>query len=333
MKILNLSKDLKIPGENAIAFESFIFNGGEPHIKLQLEKPIDPKEEIFIIQRIQNSDDFILLLLATDALQRTGHCKISALLPYFPAARQDRVMVNGEPLSLKIYTQIMNAQNYERVIVFDPHSDVTGGLLNRVEIISNTHYIKMVLEKMYRRTPVLRAGMSNWGSAVQNPDLCLVAPDAGAVKKIHSLAYQLNIPEIITCEKIRDIKNGKLSGFKVHADDLKNKTCLIVDDICDGGGTFIGIAKELKNKTCLIVDDICDGGGTFIGIAKELKNKNAGPIYLAISHGIFSKGVEKFDGVLDGVFTTDSFKNINDGNVEVIHLNKLLGDIFNNFIE
>lgn len=280
MKILNLSKDLKIPSDH-IAFESFIFNGGEPHIKLHVEQPIDPKEEILIVQRIQNSDDFLFLLLATDALQRIGHQKISALLPYFPAARQDRVMVDGEALSLKIYTQIINAQNYERVFVFDPHSDVTGALLNRVEIISNTFFIKNVLEK------------------INDQNICLVAPDAGAVKKIHTLAQQLNISEIITCEKLRDIKTGKLSGFKVHADDLKNKTCLIVDDICDGGGTFIGIAKELKNK-------------------------NAGSIYLAVSHGIFSKGIEIFDGILDGIFTTDSFKNLTSNKVEVIPLNKTI---------
>ncbi|MEZ4933480.1 MAG: phosphoribosyltransferase family protein [Saprospiraceae bacterium] len=133
---------------------------------------------------------------------------------------------------------------------------------------------------------------------INNPNICLVAPDAGAAKKLHSLAQQINISEIISCEKTRDVSNGKLSGFKVHATDLKNKTCLIIDDICDGGNTFIGIAKELKNK-------------------------NAGFIYLAISHGIFSDGFDKFKNIIDGIFTTDSFGEIKNNQVDVIGINQI----------
>lgn len=280
MKILNLSKDFNLPTENSISFKSFTFHGGEPHIQLQLPVPIDPQEEVVIAQRIQCSDDLLLLLLATDALRRSGYKKISALLPYFPAARQDRVMVPGEPLSLKIYSQLINAQQYERVIVFDPHSDVTAALLDNVQILTNEFFIKAIIKK------------------INSPNICLVAPDAGAAKKLHFLAQQLNITEIISCEKIRDVSNGKLSGFKVHATDLKNKTCLIIDDICDGGNTFIGIAKELKNK-------------------------NAGLIYLAISHGIFSDGFDKFKNIIDGIFTTDSFGEIKNNQVDVIETNQI----------
>ncbi|HFA49666.1 MAG TPA: ribose-phosphate pyrophosphokinase [Bacteroidetes bacterium] len=279
MKILNLSKPFKMPAGNAIRFEAFIFNGGEPHIKLELDDTIDPQEEILITQRICSSDDLILLLLATDALRRSGYKKISVFIPYFPAARQDRVMVPGEPLSVKVYADIINAQQYERVIIFDPHSDVTAALLNNVKIITNEYFIKMVVEE------------------IGDENICLIAPDAGAVKKAHSLAMKLNIQTIITCEKTRNVSNGKLSDFKVHADNLNNKTCLIVDDICDGGRTFIGIANELKNK-------------------------NAGPVFLAVSHGIFSGGLDKFNGILDGVFTTDSFREIKNKNVKQFELAK-----------
>ena len=74
-----------------------------------------------------------------------------------------------------------------------------------------------------------------------------------------------------------------LTGFKVYAEDLKG---------CD----------------CLIVDDICDGGGTFIGLANELKNKNAGKLYLAVSHGIFSRGFDDLEKCFTKIFTTDSIK-------------------------
>ena len=72
------------------------------------------------------------------------------------------------------------------------------------------------------------------------------------------------------------------------------------------------------------MDDICDGGRTFTGIAKALKNKNAGNIYLAVSHGIFSNGFKKFNGLIDSIFTTDSFSNIKNKFVEIINLNQLL---------
>jgi len=74
----------------------------------------------------------------------------------------------------------------------------------------------------------------------------------------------------------------------------------------------------------LIVDDICDGGGTFLGLAKELKSKNAGKLYLAISHGIFSKGFESLAKDFQKIFTTDSFKTIENKAVVQINLEELL---------
>ncbi len=282
MKILNLSNSFQIPTHlEAIGFESFTFNGGEPHIKLK-GLPHEKAEEILIVQRITDSEAFLLLLLATDALRRAGFRKISAWLPYFPAARQDRVMVPGEPLSVKVYAQIINAQGYERVLVFDPHSDVTPALLDRAEVATNLPFVEKVLQLL------------------GNQSLCLVAPDAGATKKTHKLAQQLDGLEVVACEKIRDVNTGQLSGFSVFSDDLKGKDCLITDDICDGGGTFLGIADALRKK-------------------------GAGRVYLAVSHGIFSQGFEKLAAALDGIYTTDSFKDIEDKSIQQIHLSGIMG--------
>jgi ribose-phosphate pyrophosphokinase len=89
---------------------------------------------------------------------------------------------------------------------------------------------------------------------------------------------------VVQCDKIRDVKTGRLSGAQVFANDLQGVDCLIVDDICDGGGTFLQLAKTLRSK-------------------------NAGRIFLAISHGIFSNGTDALTNELDGVFTTNSFYN------------------------
>ncbi len=286
MKILNLSTSFQIPAHfEAIGFESFTFNGGEPHIKLG-KLPSDKNEEILIAQRATNSEAFMQLLLATDALRRAGFRKISAWLPYFPAARQDRVMVPGEPLSVKVYAQIINAQAYERVLVFDPHSNVTPALLDRVEVTTSFPFVQKVLQQL------------------DNQSLCLVAPDAGATKKTHKLAQQLGGMEVVACEKIRDVKTGQLSGFSVFTDDLKGKNCLITDDICDGGGTFLGIVDALRKK-------------------------GAGQVSLAVSHGIFSQGFEKLAVALDGIFTTDSFRDIDNPGVRQIALADVFDSVLN----
>jgi ribose-phosphate pyrophosphokinase len=206
-----------------------------------------------------------LLCLAVDALRRQDIELESLFIPYFPAARQDRVMVKGEPLSVKVYADIINSLNFKKVLVFDAHSEVTPALVNNCEVIANHKFIQSVIQSI--------------GS-----DVLLISPDGGALKKIYKLSEFLGGIEVVECSKSRDVKTGKLKGFKVYESDLKGKNCLIVDDICDGGGTFIGLAEELKNK-------------------------NAGKLYLAVSHGIFNKGFEDLN-CFERIFTTNSFKNI-----------------------
>ncbi len=265
MKALHLSPGFAPTDATAIPFETFVFKGGEPHIKLQLPtNGIDASESVLITQRVANSNDFMLLLLATDALRRAGYERLSLLIPYFPAARQDRLMVPGEPLSVRVYADLINAQHYDKVWVFDPHSDVTPALLDKGKSIDNQKFVAQVLTRFDRET------------------ISLVSPDAGAFKKIHKLATALGGLPVVVCDKIRDVKTGALMGFQVFEDDLSGRHCLIVDDICDGGGTFVGIAAELRKLNPLSVS-------------------------LAVSHGIFSKGTQPLTDALDHVYTTDSF--------------------------
>lgn len=267
MLTLHLSPGFAPTDGTPIEFTSFIFNGGEPHIKLDLASSGNVPEPVLITQRVASSTDFMQLLLATDALRRAGYERISALLPYFPAARQDRLMVPGEPLSVRIYADLINAQQYEQVYVFDPHSDVTPALLNKVQVISNQVFVASVL--------------TNFDPSM----VCLVSPDAGALKKIHKLSTALGGVPVVVCDKERDVRTGALTGFRVFADDLAGRQCLIVDDICDGGGTFIGLAVELRKL-------------------------NPASVSLAVSHGIFSKGLAPLTSALDHVYTTDSFSTL-----------------------
>ncbi len=263
--ILNLDHNFNpYNNQEIIEFESFSFSGGEPHIKILT--PISDSQNVTITHRIKSFNDFGLLLLAVDALRRLDIKKIEVFIPYFPAARQDRVMIKGEALSVKVYADILNALNLNSVTVYDPHSEVVPALLDNCKVLSNHNFIKKVIQDI-------------------NEDIILISPDGGALKKIYKLTHALGGIEVVECSKSRDVRTGKISDFKVYAEDLKGKSCLIVDDICDGGGTFLGLAKELKNK-------------------------NAGKLYLAVSHGIFSKGLTEFSKSFDKIYCTDSFKSI-----------------------
>ncbi len=271
--ILNLDQNFKPLDGKEIEFQSFIFAGGEPHIKIKPD--FEKGTKVTVTHRLNSFNDLGLLCLAIDALKRMNAKLETLVIPYFPAARQDRVMIKGEPLSVKVYADIINTFKFEKVIVFDAHSEVTSAVLNNCEIVSNHVFIQKVIKEI-------------------GDDLLLISPDGGALKKIYKVSEFLGGVEVVECSKSRDVKTGKLTGFKVYNDDLQGKDCLIVDDICDGGGTFIGLALELKNK-------------------------NAGKLYLAVSHGIFSKGFADLK-CFEQIFTTDSFKNIKGDGVTQIKL-------------
>jgi ribose-phosphate pyrophosphokinase len=276
--ILNLDPSFSpFAGQKEIDFKSFTFSGGEPHIKINPD--FDVNQKIIITHRLNSFNDLGLLCLTVDALRKMDVKVIDLFIPYFPAARQDRVMIKGEPLSVKVYADIINAMQLNKVFVFDAHSEVTPALVNNCEVIPNHTFIQEVLK-------------------VIGENVKLISPDGGALKKIYKVSEFLGGVDVVECSKSRDVKTGRLSGFKVYEDDLNGMDCLIVDDICDGGGTFVGLAEELKKK-------------------------NAGKLYLAVSHGIFNKGFEVLD-CFDKIFTTNSFKDFEGESVKVIGLDKLV---------
>lgn len=246
-----------------IEYESFIFSGGEPHIKIKTD--LKEGDKVYISHRLNNFADLGLLCIAVDALRRIGIEHIEAFIPYFPAARQDRVMIAGEPLTVKVYADIFNQLGLKKLTIFDPHSEVTPALLQGVKVVYNFHFIQNVLSHI-------------------NSEVRLVSPDGGALKKIYKLAETIGHQNIVECSKHRNVITGQLADFKVSLEDLEGADCLVVDDICDGGGTFIGLAEELKKH-------------------------NAGKLYLAVSHGIFSKGVDSLISYYDGIYCTDSIRN------------------------
>ncbi|GAB3899461.1 ribose-phosphate diphosphokinase [Larkinella knui] len=280
MIYLHLSPGFE-PYGPSVPFQAFVFNGGEPHLKLS--GPL-PETDVLITSRLNSFQDVGLLLVATDALRRAGAERISLFVPYFPGARQDRVMIPGEPLTVKVYAELLNAQHYHQITIFDPHSDVTPALLNKVQVVDNHQFVAQCL--------------------AQIGDCKLIAPDGGALKKIYQLSEVLGGIDVVECRKRRDVKTGALSGFLVSGPDLQGATCVIVDDICDGGATFVGLAEELKQH-------------------------GAGDLYLVVSHGIFSRGIEPLAVPFKRVFTTDSIRAITHPNLTQLSFSLFLPHLIN----
>lgn len=263
-----LKLNLINPQQSDIAFKTMVFPDGQPHIKLDLSKITDFTEGVEIVTRIANPSDLFMVLLAKDALEANGFERFDLLVTYLMAARMDRQMTEGEPFSLRIVAAIINQAGFRRVRIFDPHSEVSTALILRSKAIGNEAFVKQCITYFYQNKP--------------KDDYALISPDAGALKKIYQVAKFVNAPSVIECSKKRDVKTGHLTGFSSNVADFEGKTCFIVDDICDGGGTFIGLADLLKRR-------------------------NAGKVVLIVSHGIFSKGFDLAN--IDAIYCTDSFKN------------------------
>jgi ribose-phosphate pyrophosphokinase len=220
------------------------FAGGECHLKFLAA--FKDGDKVRINTRLNSSDDVMNLCLAVDALRNMGVAYIEAFVPYVPYARQDRVMVPGEPLSVKVFAKLINSLQLDRIYVFDAHSDVSVALLNNCRNIPNYEMVKHFLKDL------------------KLVDYVLVSPDLGAYKKIDKLAMQVGYKsEIATGIKIRDLSTGQIVKSDINTADLGGKPCVVIDDICDGGRTFIELAAALKAK-------------------------NAGDLYFIASHGIFS---------------------------------------------
>lgn len=266
------SLNLLDPFRTTIEYERFVFPDGQDHIKIT--SPIS-QAPVTIITPIKNASDLFVLLQATEVLRNHGVKEIRLVITYLLSARMDRRMSPGEPITLKIVAQLINLQNYDFVRVYDPHSEVSLTLINRSETIPTTGFIDSVLAHI-DEAPLL------------------IAPDAGASLKTEKLAHIFNL-DVIYCTKSRSKETGYISKVKVNAENLNGRNCLIVDDICDGGATFIGLGKELKKH-------------------------NAGNLYLAVSHGIFSKGFDQLSDY-EKIFTTNSYiKNLRHDKLTIYHV-------------
>lgn len=219
--------------------------------------------------------DLELIACAKASLNEMGCTEVHLYIPYFLGARSDRKFSDGGTWYLKdVVCPIINGLNFTTVEVLDPHSDVLGNLIKNIKIIKNYSYVEKFIKSIYD---------NNIEHITNNS--CIISPDAGAEKKIYDVSEKIKYPgQVFSCYKVRN-KEGRVEKTIVTQDDFKGLDCFIVDDICDGGRTFIELSKELKKRNC-------------------------GNVYLIISHGIFSKGYDILREHFTKVFCTNSISDI-----------------------
>ncbi|BDZ48989.1 hypothetical protein GCM10025867_12300 [Frondihabitans sucicola] len=248
-------------------FESMLFPAGEAHIKVINENDHKgPLTETFTLIGT-DANDLIMLGMWADAVRQRGARSV-AFIPYLPGARQDR----GLPFGAKVYADIINGFHLDQVVAFDPHSPVIVGLIDNLTVVDSAQLV--------RRHVVGRADSDVRPQRYAG----IIAPDKGAVARAQAVATIAHLP-LYRAEKHRNPDTGKLGGF----------TC-----------------EELpETGRFLVVDDICDGGGTFMGLAEAtgLPRERLG---LYVSHGVFSGRAPALAEHFGEVVTTDSYEAQNE---------------------
>ena len=254
---------------NGVLLETISFSGGEVQILIPEKSFFYSKNEHLniVTAHLKCNSGLIALGQLKDLLRHNfGSLPIIRLeLPYVPYGRYDRRMLPVDSHSLKVFCTILNSFNFDEIVIEDAHSSVAEALLNNAHPVSQLSVLKDLLES---KNPIL--DMDKYCS--------LVSPDNGASKKTEEVMLFFN-KGLVKCDKKRDKVTREILGFSV-----------------------LDSSEPIEGSNLLILDDICDGGRTFLGLSKELKNQGAKSVDLYVTHGIFSRGVEHLLKDIDNIY-------------------------------
>ena len=186
---------------------------------------------IFLLQSISSpaNDNLMELLLCIDALKRSSAKNITAVIPYFGYARQDRKVAPRTSISAKLVSNLITKAGADRVVTVDLHAGQIQGFFDiPVDNLFSTPIFSKHIKKKFN-----------------NKNLICVAPDVGGVERARALARKLDIG-IAIIDKRRPVP-GKSQVMNVVG-NVNGKKCIIVDDIIDSGGTIVNAAKALKDR-------------------------------------------------------------------------------------
>jgi len=245
---------------------------------------------IFIIQAISSpaNDNLMELLLCIDALKRSSAKNITAVIPYFGYARQDRKVVPRTSISAKLVSNLITNAGADRIVTVDLHAGQIQG------------FFDIPVDNLFA-TPIFSRHIKR---KIKSKNLICVAPDVGGVERARALGRKLDIGLAII-DKRRP---------------------------APGKSQVMNVIGNVKEKTCIIVDDIIDSGGTIVNAANALIKRGAKEVHVYITHGVLSgDAVEKIKKskiknlvVTDTIDNSDKVKKTR--NIEVLSISNLLAE-------
>lgn len=246
--------------------------------------------DVFFLQStsLPANDNLMELLIAIDALRRGSARRITAVIPYFGYARQDRKTGGRTPISAKLVANLITAAGADRVLTLELHAGQIQGFFDIPvdNLIVAPVFVPHVKEKF------------------EGHDLCIVSPDVGGVVRARALAKRMDA-DLAIIDKRRE-KAG-------HSE-------------------VMNVIGEVDGKTCILVDDIVDSGGTLVNAAKALKENGAKEVHAYVVHGVLSgeavakigKSVMKSMFITDSIIATDDVKKAK--NIHQLSVAPLLGE-------
>ena len=245
---------------------------------------------IFIIQSVSSpaNDNLMELLLCIDALKRSSAKNITAVIPYFGYARQDRKVVPRTSISAKLVSNLITKAGADRIVTVDLHAGQIQG------------FFDIPVDNLFA-TPIFARHIRK---KIKTKNIICVAPDVGGTERARALGKILNV------------------GLAI-VDKRRPKP---------GHSQVMNVIGDVKNQTCIIVDDIIDSGGTIVNAASALKKRGAKDVFVYITHGVLSgEAVKKIkNSVIKNLVITDTIDNWaktkNVKNIEILQISSLMGE-------
>ena len=247
-------------------------------------------KNIFVIQStsMPANDHIMELLITIDALKRASANTVTAVIPYFGYARQDRKVGPRTPISAKLVADILTTAGIDRLLTIDLHAGQIQG------------FFDIPVDNLYAAPVITKDILKNY----KDKDLVVISPDVGGVVRARGIAKRIN-GDLAIVDKRRD---------KANESEVMN------------------IIGDIKNRDCIIVDDIVDTAGTLCNAAEALINEGANSVSAYITHGVLSgPAIERLqNSKLKELVITDSIaptKLILDAsNIRIINLAPLIAE-------
>ncbi len=294
MKILSGTSNLKLSKDIAKNLKLKLINSNikrfaDGEIFIEINENIRGNS-VFVIQSTSNpaNDNLMELLLIIDALKRSSAKNITAVIPYYGYARQDRKVAPRTSISAKVVANLITNAGASRVLTVDLHAGQIQGFFDMpVDNLFTTPLFAKYIKKKF-----------------PNKKLICVSPDVGGVQRTRGLATRIKADLAII-----DKRRPK-----------------------PGQSQVMNIIGDVKGKTCIIVDDIIDSGGTIINAVSALKKEGAVDVYVFITHAVLSGDAAKKiqNSKIKKLIITDTIDNSqkikNNKKIEVLSISSLMSE-------